>query len=255
LEDTTVTTRLLRAAAAATLLLSLGATAVLAGGWATIAADDASPPEPRAGEDVEYGFTVLQHGETPAGFEDPTLRLTNTITGETFDVPADPSGPAGHFVARFTFPSAGSWSYGVQLRDLAVETQPVTGMVLEADGSAPVMEMTAAFAALERAKTEVADSLRSELLPRIDRLERDLGGLEEQAATLRAEVRTLTQERDELAAGAAATTPNEIPVLGVVALAVLGGALAGFAMVWLGQRREPVALEGEAAPSGRPVTT
>ena len=149
-----MTTRILRAAAAATLLLTLGATAVLAGGWATIAADNAAPPEPRAGEDVEYGFTVLQHGETPAGFEDPTLRLTNTITGETFDVPAEPSGPAGHFVARFTFPSGGSWSYGVQLRNLAVETQPVTGMVLEADGSAPVMEMTAAFAALERAKTE-----------------------------------------------------------------------------------------------------
>ena len=129
-----MTTRILRAAAAATLLLTFGATAVLAGGWATIAADDASPPEPRAGEDVEYGFTVLQHGETPAGFEDPTLRLTNTVTGETFDVPAEPSGPAGHFVARFTFPSSGSWSYGVQLRDLAVETQPVTGIVLEADG-------------------------------------------------------------------------------------------------------------------------
>ena len=242
-----MTTRILRAAAAAILLLTLGATAVLAGGWATIAADNAAPPEPRAGEDVEYGFTVLQHGETPAGFEDPTLRLTNTITGETFDVPAEPSGPAGHFVARFSFPSGGSWSYAVQLRDLAVETQPVTGMVLEADGSAPAVATTAA-----------ADALRSELLPRIDRLERDLGGLEEQAATLRAEVRTLTQERDELAAGAAASTPDEIPVLGVVTLAVLGGALAGFAMVWLGQRREPVAVEGEAAdqpPSGRPVTT
>ena len=237
-------TRILRAAAAATLLLTFGASAVLAGGWATIVADDANPPEPRAGEDVEYGFTVLQHGETPAGFEDPTLRLTNTITGETFDVPTDPSGPAGHFVARFTFPSAGSWSYGVQLRQLAVETQPVTGTVLAADGSAPSVATTAA-----------ADSLRSELLPRIDRLERDLGGLEEQAATLRAEVRTLTQERDELASGATASTTNEIPVLGVVTLAVLGGALAGFAMAWLGQRREPVALEGDAATSGKPVTT
>ena len=250
-----MTTRILRAAAAATLLLTLGATAVLAGGWATIAADDASPPEPRAGEDIEYGFTVLQHGETPAGFEDPTLRLTNTITGETFDVPAEPSGPAGHFVARFAFPSAGSWSYGVQLRDLMVETQPVTGIVLEADGSAPAMEMTAGFAAIERAKTDVAASLRNELLPRIDRLERDLGGLEEQATTLRAEVETLTQQRDELASGAAASAPNEIPVLGVVALAVLGGALAGFAMAWLGQRREPVAVEDDATPSGKPVTT
>ena len=239
-----MTTRILRAAAAATLLLTLGATAVLAGGWATIAADNASPPEPRAGEDVEYGFTVLQHGETPAGFEDPTLRLTNTITGETFDIPADPSGPPGHFVARFTFPSAGSWSYGVELRQLAVETQPVTGTVLAADGSAPAVATTAA-----------ADSLRSELLPRIDRLERDLGGLEEEAATLRAEVRTLTQERDELASASAASAPNEIPVLGVVSLAVLGGALAGFAMAWLGQRREPVGVEGDAAPGGRRVTT
>ena len=36
-------------------------------------------------------------------------------------------------------------------------------------------------------------------------------------------------------------------MLGVVTLAVLGGALAGFAMAWLGQRREPVALDGDAA--------
>jgi len=237
-------TRILRAAAAATMLLTLGATTMVAGGWATIVGDDASPPQPRAGEDVEYGFTVLQHGETPAGFEDPTLRLTNTVSGETFDVTAEPSGPAGHFVARFTFPSAGSWSYGVQLQQLAVETQPVTGIVLGADGSAPAVAITAA-----------TDSLRSELLPRIDRLERDLGGLEEEAATLRAEVRTLTQERDELASAAAASAPNEIPVLGVVSLAVLGGALAGFAMAWLGQRREPVGVEGDAAPGGRRVTT
>ena len=104
---------------------------------------------------------------TPAGFEDPTLRLTNTITGETFDVPAEPSGAAGHFVARFTFPSAGTWSYGIQLQQLAVETQPVTGTVLEA-------------------------------------------------------------------------TPSGIPLIAVVTLAVLGVALAGFAIVWLSRRREPV---------------
>jgi hypothetical protein len=261
-KEADMSTRVLRAAAAASMLLMLAATTVTAGGWATIVADDATPPEPRAGQDVEYGFTVLQHGVTPADFEDPTLRLTNTLTGESFDVSAEPSGPAGHFVARFTFPSAGSWSYGVELRDLQVETAPVTAMVLETNGSAPTMEMTAAFAALERAKTEVADSLRAELLPRIDRLERDLGGVQAQAATLRTEVRGLTRERDELSAQLAArtgteaaATPNDIPPLGIVALAVLGGGLAGFLMAWLGQRREPVALEGEAAPSGRPVTT
>ena len=121
-------------------------------------------------------------------------------------------------------------------------------MVLDADGIGPAVATTAA-----------ADTLRSELLPRIDRLERDLGGLAEQATTLRAEVRTLTQERDEPASSATASTPDEIPVLGVVTLAVLGGALAGFAMAWLGQRREPVAIDGEAGSgrpaSGRPVTT
>jgi len=139
-----MTTRILRAAAAALLLLTLGATAMLAGGWATIVPDDVAPPVPRAGEDVEYGFTVLQHGVTPAGFEDPTLRLTNTITGEAFDVPAEPSGAAGHFVARFTFPSAGTWSYGIQLRQLEVETQPVAGTVLAATSTGiPVVGVVA----------------------------------------------------------------------------------------------------------------
>jgi hypothetical protein len=253
-----MSTRVLRAAIAASLLLMLAAATVTAGGWATVVTDDASPPEPRAGEDVEYGFTVLQHGVTPADFEDPTLRLTNTLTGETFDVPAEPSGAPGHFVARFTFPSGGSWSYGVQLQQLMVETQPVTGLVLEADGSAPVMEMTTTMAALEKAKADVAASLRSELLPKIDRLENELGGVEAQAASLQAEVRTLTEERDALAGGAAASTPNDMPILLVVTLAVLGGAIAGFAVAWLGQRREPVAINDEAAdtaPSGRPVTT
>ena len=244
-----MSTRILRAAAAATLVLIVGATAVAAGGWATVVADDAQPPEPRAGEDVEYGFTVLQHGVTPADFEDPTLRLTNTLTGDSFDVHAEASGAPGHFVARFSFPSGGSWSYGVQLRDLLVETQPLTGMVLEADGSAPVMEITAAYAALEQAKTEVAESLRAELLPRIDRLENEVG--------------TLTEARNELAGQLAAatgsteatTTPNHIPPLGVAILAVLGGALAGFAMAWLGQRRDPTAIQAETATSGRRVTT
>ena len=229
-----MSTRILRAAAAATLVLVIGATAVTAGGWATIVADDAQPPEPRAGEDVEYGFTVLQHGATPADFEDPTLRLTNTLTGETFDVHAVASGEPGHFIARFSFPSGGSWSYGVELRDLLVEAQPITGMVFEADGSTPGIVLT--------------ESLRSELLPRIEGLEN--------------EVRTLTDEREDLAAQLAAATgstatasPSDIPPLGVVILAVLGGALAGFAMAWLGQRRDPPAIDGETARSGRTVTT
>lgn len=246
-----------RAVLAATLLLSLAAGIVSAGGWATVVADEAAPPEPRAGEEVEYGFTVLQHGETPAGWEEPTLILTNTITGETIDVPATPSGADGHFVARVTFPSAGSWSWSVRLRDLVAETEPVTGIVLEPDGSRPTLDVGQALGAMERAKQDVSEALRSELLPRIDRLERSLGAVQEEAAGLRNDVGVLTAERDQLAAQVAAagrSAPSEgIPPLGVVTLAVLAGALAGFLMAWLGARRDPVAVE--TAPAGRPVVT
>lgn len=249
-------TRILRAALGAAFLVVLGTGLVSAGGWATIVADEAAPPEPRAGEEAEYGFTVLQHGETPAGWEEPTLILTNTLTGETFDVPATPSGPAGHFVARVTFPSAGSWSWSVRLRELIVDTPPVTGIVLAPDGSRPTIEVGQALGAIELAKRDVSESLRSELLPRIDRLERSLGGVQEQAAGLRNDVETLTVERDRLAAqltAAGEAAPSGIPPLGVVTIAVLSGALAGFLVAWLGVRREAVAVE--AAPAGRPVAT
>ncbi|HSK51807.1 MAG TPA: hypothetical protein VLA44_03570 [Clostridia bacterium] len=249
-------TRILRAALGAAFLVVLGSGLVSAGGWATIVADEAAPPEPREGEEVEYGFTVLQHGETPAGWEQPTLVLTNTLTGETFDVPTTPSGPDGHFVGRVTFPSAGSWSWSVRLRDLIVETQPVTGMVLAADGSRPSIDVGQALGAMERAKKDVSAALRSEFLPRIDRLERSLGGVQEQAAGLRNDVEALTVERDRLAAQVAAAgeaAPSGIPPLGVVTIAVLSGALAGFLVAWLGVRREVVSVE--SAPAGRPVAT
>jgi hypothetical protein len=253
-------TRIPRAALAATLLLSLGAGIVSAGGWATIVADEAAPQEPRAGEEAAYGFTVLQHGETPAGWEEPTLVLTNTVTGETFEVPAAPSGADGHFVARVTFPSAGSWSWSVRLRDLVVEKmKPVTGIVLESDGSRPTLDVGQALGAMERAKKDVSETLRSEFAPQIDRLERSLGAVQEEAAGLRNDVAALTVERDQLMAQAAAAgraAPSEgIPPLGVVTLAVLAGALAGFLMAWLGGRRDPVAVEAAPAASGRPVVT
>lgn len=249
-------TRILRAALGAAFLVVLGTGLVSAGGWATIVADEAAPPEPRAGEEVEYGFTVLQHGETPAGWEQPTLVLTNTLTAETFEVPAAPSGPDGHFVGRVTFPSAGSWSWSVRLRDLIVETQPVTGIVLTQDGSRPTIDVGQALGAMERTKDEVSAVLQSELLPRIDRLERSLGGIQEEAAGLRNDVEALIVDRDRLAAQVAAAgeaSPSGIPPLGIVTMAVLSGALAGFLVAWLGVRREAVAVE--AAPAGRRVPT
>jgi hypothetical protein len=135
--------------------------------------------------------------------------------------------------------------------------KPVTGIVLAPDGSRPSLDVGQALGAMERAKKEVSEALRSEFVPRIDRLERSLGAVQEEAAGLRNEMEALTVERDQLAAQAAAagrSAPAEgIPPLGVVTLAVLAGALAGFLMAWLGGRRNPVALE--TAPAGRPVAT
>jgi hypothetical protein len=60
--------RILRGIAAAGLLVALSTGAVSAGGWATIQADTSNPHQPNAGEPFTFGFTVLQHGVTPAGW-------------------------------------------------------------------------------------------------------------------------------------------------------------------------------------------
>ena len=72
-----MTRRILRGLAAAALLVALSAGAASAGGWATIQADTGNPPQPNAGEPFTFGFTVLQHGVTPAGWV------------ETPDIPRD----------------------------------------------------------------------------------------------------------------------------------------------------------------------
>ena len=73
----------------------------------------------------------------------------------------------------------------------------------------------------------------------------------------------LERDRDELTAQLAAAQsalgsagPSEtIPPLGVALLAILGGACAGFAMAWLGMRRDPVAIEPATHVAGRPAPT
>ena len=128
-----MTNRILRAAAAALLLLTLGGATVLAGGWATIAADDAIPPVPRAGEDVEYGFTVLQHGVTPAGFEDANPAPDEH--GNRRDVRR--TGRAewcrGPLRRAVHLPERGHLDLRHRAAATWVETQPVTGTVLDAE--------------------------------------------------------------------------------------------------------------------------
>jgi hypothetical protein len=129
--------RLAAAVAALALLLSL-TVPVLAGGWAEIVADAQTTEPPVEGQPLDVGFVVLQHGETPAGWETATVHFTNASTGQTIDVTATNDRPDGHFVATATLPDAGVWTWQVTLKDLQSNHSPVTLTVAAAAGQAPL---------------------------------------------------------------------------------------------------------------------
>ena len=130
--------RLAAALAALALLFTLTIPA-LAGGWAEIVADAQTTTEPPVeGQPIDVGFTVLQHGETPAGWETATVHFTNASTGQTIDVRATNDRPDGHFTATATLPDAGQWTWRVTLKDLASGHSPVAMTVAAAAGQAPL---------------------------------------------------------------------------------------------------------------------
>lgn len=218
-----MTRRIFRGLAAASLLAALTAGAASAGGWATITADPGSQPQPNAGEPFTFGFTVLQHGVTPAGWEEATVVAISGSTGRRVEVRATVDDVArGHFTATVSLPEAGYWTWQVELRDLVVQTRPQPLTVANADGSPPAMDAPAVLAAMERMRAEI----RTELGDR----------LRTEAESLRAEVDALS-----------ARGSTGVPLPGVIAIAVLAGALSGFAVTMLG-RRDP------AGPTAGPTT-
>jgi cytochrome c2 len=98
---------------AVTLLSILAISTAQAGGWAVITLDE-MPGEIQAGEPLEIGFTVLQHGRTPMEGLTPTIRASNSTTGETFFANASPEGETGHYAASLNFPSGGSWDWSIE---------------------------------------------------------------------------------------------------------------------------------------------
>src|SRR6187402_525361 len=117
-------TRRLASALAALAMLLLLAVPVMAGGWAQVVADPPAPDEGHvvAGEATVLGFTVLQHGVTPAPWEQPTVHLNETATGKTIEAAATTDGDAGHFTSTVTVPSSGFWTWTVTLHDLVAES-------------------------------------------------------------------------------------------------------------------------------------
>lgn len=228
-----MTGRLLRALSAAILLVALSAAAVSAGGWATIAADT-SNGQPTEGEPTTLGFTVLQHGVTPAGWEQPTLVATETATGERIEVTATPQGAEGHFVATVTIPRAGFWTWQVELRDLLVEATPLPLPVATADGTIPTMDAASVLATIERSRADLAAELRTEAASEIEALRVQVSSLGSQLAAARAESAELAATVEALGGGPS-VAGGGAPLVAVLAIGGLAGAFAGFAIAWLGR--------------------
>jgi uncharacterized protein (DUF58 family) len=87
-----------------------------AGGWAVPSLDPL--PEVRAGQSVDVGFRLLQHGRTPvvaAEWKGTTVGLAVRAGGQEWFVPAKEVGEPGHYVAVVEVPA------GVDGMDVAVQ--------------------------------------------------------------------------------------------------------------------------------------
>ena len=235
--------RTLAATLAALAMPLVLAVPVMAGGWAEIVADGGTVT-PKEGSSVEIGFKVMQHGETPAPWEDATVHFTNSSTGTSFDVAARNDRGDGHFIATATLPEAGYWSWQVTLANLESDHQPVQMTVLTKSGATPPIDPSTLLAAIDRAKAEAIADVGQRVDPAIERLETQDAGYRTRIDSLNAQVRDLTAKLERAEGPAGATeSGGAVPVLGVIALSVLAGATAGFLMAWLAGRprkTEPV---------------
>ena len=248
--------RRLAAILAAMAMLLVLAVPVLAGGWAEIVADGQTVT-PKEGASVEVGFKVMQHGETPAPWEDATVHFTNSSTGTTFDVAAKNDRQDGHFIATATLPEAGYWSWQVTLANLQSDHQAVHMTVLTKSGATPPLDPSTLLAAIDRAKAEAIATVGQRVDPVIERLETQDATYRTRIDNLNAQVRDLTAELEGTQSKIVAVdSASSIPILGVIALSVLAGATAGFLMAWLAgrpQKAEPVAALTPAPRGADPV--
>ncbi|HET7168944.1 MAG TPA: hypothetical protein VFI69_07040 [Candidatus Limnocylindrales bacterium] len=240
--------RRIAASLSALAMLLVLAVPVLAGGWADIK-PDAQTSTSREGTPTEIGFTVLQHGVTPAPWETATVRFTDAATGDSFDVAAANDRSDGHFVASATLPHAGYWSWQVTLGSLASEQVPVRITVLTASGGLPPFDPSSLLAAIDRTKLELTSTMDARIGTEVGRLQRQDDGYAASIDRLEAQSGALVAERDRLAARIQTLEGvGGLPLIAVISLAVLAGSAAGFAMAWLagqtGRRREgPVVID------------
>jgi hypothetical protein len=241
--------RVFRALVAALLLVGLTLTTATAGGWATIVADSTNPPQPKEGDTFTFGFTVLQHGVTPAGWvETPTFVGINATTGQRIEAKATGQGADGHFVATVTLPSAGNWTWQVNLTDLIVETAPQALVVATAGGALPPVNSAEMLGALERMRAEIRDDYEARLSAQADQLRSEMATQATQIRVLESQRDALNKQVGELSSAPAVTSTSEgVPAVGVILIAILAGAISGFAVTMLGRSQAPRAIQPDGA--------
>ncbi len=103
-----------------------------AGGWAVVTLDHL-PDQVIAGQPVNVGFVVRQHGITPLGGLKPVIRLQKAGEANSKAVPVASDGNTGHYSATLTFPSAGVWQWTVET-GFWPEGQPMPDLSVVAEG-------------------------------------------------------------------------------------------------------------------------
>lgn len=86
---------------------------VSGGGWAVGSLD--AIPDARAGATEPIGFTILQHGVTPAAVDGEVGIEIVGADGEIAFFEAVPDGVVGHYVAATTFPTAGDYTWKIRM--------------------------------------------------------------------------------------------------------------------------------------------
>ena len=106
-----LTTRVIASLLAVVVALGIGS-AASAGGSAVSTLD--ALPNPIAGEPIQVGFTIRQHGVRPIDMSEGVGITITQADGTTHYFSAAGDGTVGHYVARVEFPYVGRYSWSIQ---------------------------------------------------------------------------------------------------------------------------------------------
>ena len=124
-------------------LLLAQAFSTYAGGWAVVTLDEL-PTQVVAGQPLQIGFVVRQHGRTPVSGLSPAISAVHTDSGKTVRATATSQGEEGHYVATLDLPSAGTWKWSVDAFGAFAQPMPALDVLANAPiATAPAQSMRA----------------------------------------------------------------------------------------------------------------